>query len=249
MLRNHKLYYILGHFNFFFDCFLGSFVCFVRMAKSSMAALFFMPRLDYSIFGRFLERTDMGFISYVTFIHMDVNQSHPVKNAFCELLQQSLKKRNKSPLSSRSKTIRNKWFVAVTLARNQSLKKQRKHYLFFSNKIQKVESFEQFLERRVKTFFSTETRKRSRSVPSILDETTEVKGLDYECNQFTTVNYRNRYEDCQQVVHAEEKRGRFAKSKIIHKDYYENERLAHDYLNSSMSTNNTILNYTTDYRE
>jgi len=59
LLRNRKLYFILNHFNFFFDCFLGSFVCFVRMAKSSMAALFFMPRLDYSIFGRYLESTDM----------------------------------------------------------------------------------------------------------------------------------------------------------------------------------------------
>jgi hypothetical protein len=61
-LRNHKLYFILNHFNFFFDCFLGSFVCFMRMSKSSLAALFFMPRLDYSIFGRQLERTDLGFI-------------------------------------------------------------------------------------------------------------------------------------------------------------------------------------------
>lgn len=67
-LKNHKLYFILNHFNFFFDCFLGSFVCFIRMSKSSLAALFFMPRLDYSIFGRQLEKTDLGFISYVSFI-------------------------------------------------------------------------------------------------------------------------------------------------------------------------------------
>lgn len=69
-LKNSKLYFILSHFNFFFDCFLGSFVCSMRMVKSSMAALFFMPRLDYSIFGRYLEKSDLGFISYVTFIHM-----------------------------------------------------------------------------------------------------------------------------------------------------------------------------------
>ena len=178
-----------------------------------------MPRLDYSIFGRFLERTDMGFISYVTFIHMDVNQSHPVKTAFCELLQKSLKsKRNKSSLNSRSKTIRNKWFVAITLANNQRLKNQRKHFLFFSNKIQKVESFEQFLERRVKAIFSTETRKRSRSVPSILDEPTNLRSIDYESYQITSVNHRNKYEDCPRV---ENKRERFAKSKMIDKDYYD----------------------------
>ena len=185
-LRNHKLYFILNHFNFFFDCFLGSFVCFMRMAKSSVAALFFMPRLDYSIFGRYLEKTDMGFISYVTFIHMEVSQTHPVKIAFCEYLNRSLDD-NEYP---KNKTIRNKWLVLYTLHKNPYLKKERKRYLYLQSLVPKVESFEQFLERRVKNlFFNDQTKKKSRSTPCLLNELQKDE-LNYELRT-STVDYRN----------------------------------------------------------
>lgn len=162
-MKNPKLYFILNHFNFFFDCFLGSFVCFMRMAKSSAAALFFMPRLDYSIFGRYLERTDMGFISYVTFIHMEVNQTHPVKIAFCELAKQSLKKRGNR--------ARVRWALAYTLINNSSLKRQRKRFLNLQKLVPRVESFEKFIERQVRIiFFKNEDKRKSNSTPCLYDE-------------------------------------------------------------------------------
>ena len=192
-LKNRKLYFILNHFNFFFDCFLGSFVCFVRVLKSGLAALFFMPRLDYSIFGRYLERTDMGFISYVTFIHMEVNQTHPVKLAFCKLLvdSHSLKRGAKNrnmdsndfdsddsdseesyehsttlEMRRRSRTMRNKWLVAYTLIKYPYLKKQRKRYLYVQGYVPKVESFDQFVERHTRGMFSNkDAKKKSQSTP------------------------------------------------------------------------------------
>ena len=171
-LVNYKLYYLMNHFNFFFDCFLGSFVCFMRMAKSSAAALFFMPRLDYSIFGRRLERTDMGFISYVTFIHMEVEQTHPVKLCFVFMLKEALKanrlrNNNNNNLTSSSSSdgdtrtrpslwARNRWAVLVTLSNNPQLRRERKKSLYakFATLIREAESFEQFLERRVVNMFA-----------------------------------------------------------------------------------------------
>jgi hypothetical protein len=184
ILKNHRMYYLLNHFNFFFDCFLGSFVCIVRMVKSAIAAIFFMPRLDYSIFGRFLEHTDMGFISYVTFIHMEVNQTHPIKLAFCELLEESLYLNDEdeeletkaSKYVPRNLQARNRWFVAYTLIMNPFLKKKRKRYLASHRVLTKTESLEQFLKTHVIGLFSTNNtnnklnKRRSRSTPCILDD-------------------------------------------------------------------------------
>jgi hypothetical protein len=188
-LKNRKLYFILNHFNFFFDCFLGSFVCFMRMAKSSMAALFFMPRLDYSIFGRYLERTDMGFISYVTFIHMEVNQTHPIKLAFCQIAKQSLKDNKKY-----DKTwlrVRNRWALAITLHNNPFLKKERKKYLNLQKLIPRVESFEKFLERQFRImFFKDDAKKKSKSTPCLIEE---LAYSDYQpdvCMRTSTINSR-----------------------------------------------------------
>ena len=139
------------------------------MGKSSLAALFFMPRLDYSIFGRFLESKDMGFISYVSFIHMEVNQTHPVKLAFCDLLRQSqdelfcVKEKH-------SKTMRNKWFVMYTLIKNPNLKRFRKGYLFKQSLIPKVETLEHFIKRQKNKIFEDKSKRRSKSVPCLLDD-------------------------------------------------------------------------------
>jgi hypothetical protein len=166
-LKNSKLYFILSHFNFFFDCFLGSFVCSMRMIKSSLAALFFMPRLDYSIFGRYLEKSDLGFISYVTFIHMEVNQTHPVKLAACDAMLRSLRERH---ANEKKYFYKNKWLVAVSLARNPSLKNLRKRHIFLYGLMPRVESFEKFLERKVRNIFLNEgAKKKSRSTPCLLD--------------------------------------------------------------------------------
>lgn len=183
LLKNTKLYYILTHFNFFFDCFLGTFVCFIRMAQSSLAALFFMPRLDYSVYGRMLERNDMGFISYVNFIHLEVNQSHPIKIAFCELLVKTIKEKynnlaNNDGGNSKSFKYRNRWFLALTLARVNGLYKQRKKYLKKHERIPKVESFEQFLERKVRIRSIGSIGKISKSKSTLTVNTLDDNHID-----------------------------------------------------------------------
>lgn len=226
-LKNRKFYFILNHFNFFFDCFLGSFVCFMRMAKSSLAALFFMPRLDYSIFGRFLESKDMGFISYVTFIHMEVNQTHPVKLAFCELLRKSQKENSCCENEKFRKTCRNKWLVAYTLIKNPYLKKERKRYLYLNSFIPRVETFQQFLERHVRNnLFSDNTKKKSKSTPCLLDE---LKKFDSKENiKTSTIDSR--------VV--KNKRDKFKESNFHSAETY-NQNPSFD---SSILTNNTTFN-------
>jgi hypothetical protein len=200
LLRNRKLYFIMNHFNFFFDCFLGSFVCFMRMAKSSLAALFFMPRLDYSIFGRFLEKSDMGFISYVTFIHLEVNQSHPIKLAFIELLKRSLDKDkdeydehyDNDYKKKHFKKFRNKWSLAVTLHNNPQLTKERKSFIKIRNLMPRVETFEQFLERRFKFKINLgdDAKKKSKSTPCLLDE---MKDASTPNIKSSTIDYRKQY--------------------------------------------------------
>ncbi len=187
---------------------------------------------------------------------MDVNQSHPVKAAFCELLNKSMKKEQHTALNRKA---RNKWFLAYTLLKNPALKKQRKNYVAAMSKFRKVESFEQFLERRVKFFFgNSHDKKQSKSTPNLLDQNNNrshvqiIQNLNeilaYE-KKTSTVNFRN--ETSLQMA-AQEKRQIYAKSEEnTFSDYegplYENEQFHQDFLNTSDSTNDTVLNYTTEY--
>ncbi len=90
-----------------------------------------MPRLDYAMFGRSLEHLDKGFISYVNFINLEVNQSHPVKIAFCEILIDLIKfKQDNGLIIDRRKQIaKTRWYLAITLAQNIYLYKYRKAYI------------------------------------------------------------------------------------------------------------------------
>ena len=139
-LRNKKLYFILNFFIFFFDCLVLTFVCFLRVLTSILTSLFFMPRLDCSIYGRHMEKRDAGFMSFVAFLHMEVNQTHPIKLAFCEILKASVKKRNQDLSNARKR-----WHLIYTLVRNPDLKKHRKH--FRSLKKRKFESVIAFCRR------------------------------------------------------------------------------------------------------
>lgn len=152
IIKNRNLYFVLNHFNFFFDCFLGSFVCIARMFKSTSAALIFMPRLDNSIHGRYLEQTDLGFVSYASFIHMEVNQTHPVKIAFCELLflqqSDSVSRRIRYDESElKRERIKRKWRLVCILEKYPSLVKLRKQRVCNVNANQHVEDLKQFVSR------------------------------------------------------------------------------------------------------
>ncbi|CAF1098078.1 unnamed protein product [Rotaria sordida] len=73
-------------FVFFFifeDCFLGMASCIIRLIKATFLNVVFMARLDWSFLGRPLEKFDLGFAAYVSYLHMEVTYTNPVMLAFC----------------------------------------------------------------------------------------------------------------------------------------------------------------------
>ena len=160
-LRNLRSFFIFSYFNFFFDCFLGIVSCGLRVSKASFAALLFLPRLDYCIFGRALEKMDPGFISYVSFIHMECLHTHPVLIFYSTLVKEKIEQRyqysrsNKREMRqvemyayTRRQRASFRWWLAYTLLRNMHLVQLRK-YQIIHLQLSNAESFNEFLERTV----------------------------------------------------------------------------------------------------
>jgi hypothetical protein len=172
-LKNLRSFFIFAYFNFFFDCFLGFVSCSLRVTKASIAALVFLPRLDYCIFGRTLEKMDSGFISYVSFIHMECLHTHPVLVYYCSLVNDKIAKRYLY-LRSTKREIRHiemnaytrrqrvifRWYLTYTLIRNIHLVQLRKHQIIHLQ-LPSAESFNEFLERKVFNRFQTASTKFS----------------------------------------------------------------------------------------
>ncbi|CAF1115140.1 unnamed protein product [Rotaria sordida] len=81
-----KIYAIFLYFSFFADCFLGIASCIIRLIKATFLNIVYMARLDYSFFGRPLEKFDVGFAAYTSYLHVEKQYTHPVMLAFCDLL-------------------------------------------------------------------------------------------------------------------------------------------------------------------
>ena len=162
-LKNLRLFFVFAYFNFFFDCFLGIVSCGLRVSKASIAALVFLPRLDYCIFGRALEKVDSGFISYVSFIHMECLHTHPVLVYYCALVNeridkrhqhiQSIKREQRHAFQRRQRAVF-RWSLAYTLIRNVQLVPMRKHQIL-PLQLPSAESLNEFLGRKVFNRFQT----------------------------------------------------------------------------------------------
>lgn len=159
-LKNLRVFFVFAYFNFFFDCFLGIVSCGLRVSKASIAALVFLPRLDYCIFGRALEKVDSGFISYVSFIHMECLHTHPVLVYYCSLVNEKIdsrcqhKQSNKREVQhteihafQRRQRVAFRWCLAYTLIRNVQLVQMRKHHIL-PLQLPSAESFNEFLGRK-----------------------------------------------------------------------------------------------------
>ncbi|CAF1390785.1 unnamed protein product, partial [Didymodactylos carnosus] len=146
-LKNIRLYYAFSYFSFFFDCFLGFIMCLSRITKAIICALIFFARLDYSPFGRGLEMYDSSYAAYVSFIHVERIQMHPVLNVFIDLIRDRLLERRMWKRKQESKQeqftlerytrkqyVRFRWALAYTLVNNDHLKRCRKHKQFSSIK-------------------------------------------------------------------------------------------------------------------
>ncbi|CAF1333517.1 unnamed protein product [Adineta steineri] len=137
VLKNLRVYFVFTYFNFFFDCFLGLISCAFRILKAWIVTFVFLPRLDYCIHGRALEKLDIGFISYVSFIHMECLHTHPVLVYFCSIINEQIEKRYQYLriskrdiyLYTNHQRIIFRWWLAITLNRNMRLIQLRKHYI------------------------------------------------------------------------------------------------------------------------
>ena len=160
-LKNLRVFFVFAYFNFFFDCFLGIVSCGLRVSKASIAALVFLPRLDYCIFGRALEKVDSGFISYVSFIHMECLHTHPVLVYYCSLVNEKIDRRHQHNRSNkrelrqlemyafqRRQRVAFRWCLLYTLIRNVQLVQMRKHQIL-PMQLPSAESFNEFLGRKV----------------------------------------------------------------------------------------------------
>jgi hypothetical protein len=74
-MTNLTPYYTMVYFNFFFDCFLGFVECLNRIWQTTVVSLFFLPRLDISMFNEqnkmLLHQLDKGHLAYICFVHME----------------------------------------------------------------------------------------------------------------------------------------------------------------------------------
>ncbi|RNA13233.1 stimulated by retinoic acid protein 6 -like protein [Brachionus plicatilis] len=86
--------------------------------------------LDNSVYSRKMEKIDPGFISYASFVHMEVYMSHPIKLAFCQIVGINSKK-------GKVLKFRNKWFLFYSLIKNPQLKNYRKKCNMKNSNIQR----------------------------------------------------------------------------------------------------------------
>ncbi len=139
-LENRHAYFLFVYFNFFFDCFLGIFSCILRLFKSSIALVLYMPRLDYSIFGRSLEGIDNGYTAYTSYIYVEAMHTHPILITFTQMIYMNIldkRRREKQFLlidekqileQYRRKSLRFRWSLLITLMNNLSLIPTRRHH-------------------------------------------------------------------------------------------------------------------------
>jgi hypothetical protein len=130
--------------------------CGFRVSKSWIATFIYLPRLDYCIVGRSLEKIDPGFLSYVSFIHMECLHTHPVLIYFCSIVNEQINKRYQYYRTSKRdmylytnhQRIIFRWWLAITLSRNMRLIQLRK-YQFMDLKLSSIENFNEFLGRKI----------------------------------------------------------------------------------------------------
>jgi hypothetical protein len=93
-ITNLAPYYVIGYFNFFFDCFLGLLACASRIWQTTIISMIRLPRLDKSMFNReddlLMRRLDKGHLAYLNYVRMEHWYNNAILNGFCEMLLESM---------------------------------------------------------------------------------------------------------------------------------------------------------------
>ena len=76
-LDNYRAFNIFLFFIFFFNCFvLGIIIAIIRLIKGGIAAVLWMPRIDYSVFGRLLDKNDSAFLTYTGYLYIEAGKNN-----------------------------------------------------------------------------------------------------------------------------------------------------------------------------
>ena len=70
-LDNFRAFNVFLYFNFFFDFFIGIISALIRLVQAVIFSILMMPRIAYSFFGRYLEKMDSGYSSYMGYLYME----------------------------------------------------------------------------------------------------------------------------------------------------------------------------------
>lgn len=97
---------------------------------------------------------DSGFVSYASFIHMECLHTHPVLIYFCSIVNEHINRRYQYLrttkrdiyLHTKRQQVIFRWWLAVTLSRNEQLIKLRKYH-FTHLQLLRIESFNEIFEK------------------------------------------------------------------------------------------------------
>lgn len=146
-LDNRRVYQNLSFFLFFYYILTGLYRCTFRVITSVCINAFYIPRMDKPLLIPGFERFDIGYMTYLGFLEVELHQCHPVVVVCCDLLLKSVNhlpsnqdislespmeayKRNKM-CKMYTRRVRNKWQKLKTLMLNQNLCKESKSNVSF----------------------------------------------------------------------------------------------------------------------
>ncbi|XP_078339036.1 stimulated by retinoic acid gene 6 protein-like [Crassostrea virginica] len=139
-LDNRRVYQNLSYFLFFYYILIGFFRCVYRVGVSSALVLFHIARLDKPLVFPGFERFDIGYMTYLGFLEVELHHCHPVVLVSCDLMLKTAARKlvsspqqqislespvienNKKDFSNTyTRKIRNRWLKTKTLISNGSL--------------------------------------------------------------------------------------------------------------------------------
>ncbi|KAM4748949.1 stimulated by retinoic acid gene 6 protein-like [Rhinophrynus dorsalis] len=130
-INNRRAFQNFSYFFMFYSAILGFGACLIRIILNVFLGSWLLARIDRPLFPRGYEGADMGYITWIGMLQVDLYHTHPVVLSFCHLLIQnaSSRKHHISPdvlQACRKRQGRTKWHLAYTLMKNPGLILSRK---------------------------------------------------------------------------------------------------------------------------
>ncbi|XP_022336392.2 stimulated by retinoic acid gene 6 protein-like isoform X1 [Crassostrea virginica] len=139
-LDNRRVYQNFSYFLFFYYILIGFIRCLFRVLTSSALGLFYIARLDKPLVFAGFERFDIGYMTYLSFLEVELHHCHPVVLVTCDLMLKTAARKfisspqqqislespvienNKIDFSNTyTRKVRNRWLKTKTLISNRCL--------------------------------------------------------------------------------------------------------------------------------